>query len=81
MTAAEFNNLVLHDRIQLLLNEGVPTGKMLYSSYKIVLYSLQGFFVEVLYCTEDKAAVLDIKATESEKDWPCSVNGLLVNSC
>ena len=79
MTFLDYNNLSIHEQLQLLMIKGTPIRKMLYSSYKIVLYSFQGFFVEVLYSTDDNT-ILDIHAIESEKDWPGFVNRVQLNN-
>ncbi len=49
MCSSEFMDLSLRNKIQLLYREGTFVTAIRYYSYKINLYLLEGYYVEVFY--------------------------------
>ncbi|MFN6945600.1 MAG: hypothetical protein ACK4ND_11680 [Cytophagaceae bacterium] len=61
MTEAKFNKLTLKDKIQILYQEGTFMVAIRYYGYKVNLYMLDGFYVEVFYNHKwDKIELIEI---------------------
>ncbi len=49
MTLNEYKQLAQSEKIDLLYKEGVYIGKRMVGDFRVVLYQLESFYVEVLY--------------------------------
>jgi hypothetical protein len=69
LTITEYNKLSLDQQGEILFsNVDYIDHRVQYGKYKIVIYSLGNFYVEVFYDVHSNK-IKRIKALESEKDW------------
>ena len=69
MTIRDFNTLELDQKGSLVFREGnYVDHRIQYGKYKIVIYSLFNFYVEV-FLDINSDSVKNIKAIETENDW------------
>lgn len=69
MTTTTYNDLETETCLELVVNEGDLLDEVvIFGLLKMKIYSLQNFFVQVVYNKNDDK-LLDIKALISDEDW------------
>ena len=69
LSISEYNNLTLDQKGEILFTKGdYIDHRVQYHKYKIAIYSLGNFYVEVFYDVHNNE-IKRINALENEQDW------------
>ena len=69
MDATEYNDLEIDQKANLLWTYGLMVNERVeYNKFKVCIYGLGGFYVELSYCVRDNS-VRRIRALETSSDW------------
>lgn len=80
MTASEFNKLSPDEKGALLTEQSTFIDeRIIYGKYKIIIYSLFNFYIEVYYHVQHNE-VETIKAIESIDDWESYMRSINLDS-
>lgn len=76
MTASEYNNLDLDQKANTLWTYGqMVHERREYNKFKVCIYGLGAFYVELSYCIKDNT-VRRIRALENASDWQGYLNSV-----